>query len=236
MSTWAKLGIVALIVLLTGGVVLIALAPTLVREGRRVAEPIQRMKRSERALDDLVAKSGWKRPERDALTAEQLDRFFAARQRIDAIRRREHPTLDRLSRKQAQGLAALRQVPAVIGEVSEFVGGELDALVEARIAPEEYHWIERLVYQRWRGALRAAGSYPLKWRAAADAVEEAAAQEKDARVRARLEAVAGELRRRAAPPPEGFDPEIHALLVSRVDDVERWSMDDIADPAIPVPR
>jgi hypothetical protein len=236
MPLWAKLGIAALIVLLAGGVVLVAFAPTLVREGRRLAEPIQRMKRSQTALDDLAAKSLWKRPERDALAAEQLDRFFAARQRIDAIRRRDHPSLDRLPRKRARSLEELRQIPAVIGEVSEFVGGEMDALVEAKITPDEYHWIERLVYQRWRGALRAAGSYPLTWRAAADAIEEAAAQETDARARGRLGEVAGELRRRTPPVPAGFDPEIHALLASRLDDVERWSMDDIADPAIPVPR
>jgi hypothetical protein len=236
MSTWGKLGIAALIVLLTGGVALIALAPTLVREGRRVAEPIQRMKRSQTALDELVAQSRWRRPERDALAAEQLDRFFAARQRVDAIRRREHPSLDRLPRKRVRSLEELKQIPAVIGEVSDFVGGEMDALVDAKIVPEEYHWIERLVYQRWRGALRAASSYPLKWRDAADAIEEAAAQEKDARVRARLGDVAGELRRRTPPVPEGFDPGIHELLVSRLDDVERWSMDDIAEPVIPVPR
>jgi hypothetical protein len=236
MPLWARLGIAALIVLLAGGIVMIAFAPTLVREGRRVAEPIQRMKRSQTALDELVAKSTWKRPERDALAAEQLDRFFAARQRIDAIRRREHPSLDRLPRKRVRSFEELKQIPAVIGEVSDFVGGEMDALIEARITPEEYHWIERLVYRRWRGALRTAGTYPLAWRAAADAIEESAAREKDGRVRARLGEVAGELRRRAPPVPEAFDPQIHALLVSRLDDVERWSMDDIADPAIPVPR
>jgi len=215
---------------------MIAVTPTLVREGRRLAEPIQRMKRSQVALEELVAKSSWKRPERDALTSEQLDRFFAARQRVAAIRRGEHPAFDRLPRGRARSLEELKQIPAVIGEVSQLVGGEMDALVEARIAPGEYHWIERLVYQRWRGTLRATGSYPLKWRDAADAIEEAAAQDKDPRVRARLGEVAGELRRRDPAPPEGFDPKIHALLVSRLDDVERWSMDDIEQPPIPVPR
>jgi hypothetical protein len=38
------------------------------------------------------------------------------------------------------------------------------------------------------------------------------------------------------PPPERFDPQIHAVLLVRIDDVERWSMDDIAGTGIPVPR
>jgi hypothetical protein len=55
-------------------------------------------------------------------------------------------------------------------------------------------------------------------------------------IRSRLEAVAEDLRRRSPDPPEGFDPRIHALLLSRIDDVERWSLDDLASPFVAVPR
>ena len=102
--------------------------------------------------------------------------------------------------------------------------------------PAEYHWVERLVYERWRGRLRTAGTYPLAVRAAAAEIEAAAKDERDARVRARLDALAGELRQRAPAPPEGFDPEIHALLLSRAEDVERWSLDDLPAPFVTVPR
>ena len=52
--------------------------------------------------------------------------------------------------------------------------------------PAEYHWIERLVYERWRGPLRRAGTYPLATRAAAAEIEAAAKRETDARVARRL--------------------------------------------------
>lgn len=236
MRTWAKIGLgcggVAAVVSI--GVVLVA--PTLVREGLRVAGPIQRMKRSQTALDDMVAKSAWKRPEKDALSAEQLDRFFAVRRRVDTARRHADLDLDRLPRKHVRTLEELKQVPGVIQGVSDVVGAELDAFVEAGMPPAEYHWVERLVYERWRGALRRAGTYPVATRAAAAEIEAAAAREADARVRARLMAVAAGLRRRAPAPPEGFDSQVHALLLTRIDDVERWSMDDVVSPFVPVPR
>jgi hypothetical protein len=92
------------------------------------------------------------------------------------------------------------------------------------------------VYERWRGPLRRAGTYPVVLRVAAAEVEAAAERENDVRVRARLAAVAEDLRERAPGPPEGFDPAIHALLLSRIGDVERWSLDDVAAPFITVPR
>ena len=46
------------------------------------------MKRSQAVLDEMVDKAAWKRPEQDALTADQLDRFLQVRQRIDHGRAR----------------------------------------------------------------------------------------------------------------------------------------------------
>ena len=64
-------------------------------------------------------------------------------------------------------------------------------------------------------------------RTAAAEVDIAAAREADRRVRARLEALAAEMRARAPDPPEGFDAETHRLLLARLDDVEKWSLDDV---------
>jgi hypothetical protein len=194
------------------------------------------MKRSQTALDDTAEKAAWKRPAKDALSAEQLDRFFAVRQRVDAVRRSAHLDLDQLPRKHVRTLEGLKQVPGVLQGVSELVGSEMDAFVRAGMPPAEYHWIERLVYERWRGPLRRAGTYPVATRAAAAEIDTAAERERDARVRARLKAVAEELRGRAPGPPEGFDPGIHALLLSRIDEVERWSLDDVVAPFVTVPR
>jgi hypothetical protein len=87
MKTGAKVGLgcAGVVALVSIGLVLVM--PTLIREGRRVAGPIGRMQRSQDALDAMSRKASWKRPEKDALTPEQLDRFFAVRKRIDAVRR-----------------------------------------------------------------------------------------------------------------------------------------------------
>jgi hypothetical protein len=236
MKTLTKVGLGcgAVVALASVGVALVA--PTLVREAARVAGPIQRMKRSQTALDEMAEKAAWKRPAKDALSAEQLDRFFKVRKRVDAARRTTDLNLDQLPRKHVRTLEELKQVPGVIQGVSALVGAEMDAFVEAGMPPAEYHWLERLVYERWRGPLRAAGTYPLAARAAAAEIEAAAKGETDTRVRARLDAIAEDLRGRAPAPLEGFDPEIHALLLSRIDEVERWSLDDLPAPFVTVPR
>ena len=132
----------------------------------------------------------------------------------------------RLPRKHVRSLEELRQVPDVIQGVSEMVTGELDAYVAGRMTPEEYHWVSRIVYERWRGSLKRAGRYPAALRAAAAEVDAATASERDGRVRARLQALAAQMRAREPAPPESFDPETHRLLLARLDDVEKWSLDD----------
>jgi hypothetical protein len=236
MKTWAKAGLGCGAVAALASVGLALLLPSLVPQIRRVAGPIQRMKRSQAALDEMADKVAWKRPEKDALSPEQLDRFFAVRRRVDAARRTADLNLDQLPRKHVRSLEELEQVPGIIQGVSDIVGTEMDAFVEAGMPPAEYHWIERLVYARWRGSLRRAGTYPLACQAAAAEIDAAVERERDPAVRARLKAVAADLRARAPEPPEGFDPQIHALLLSRIDDVERWSLDDLAAPFVTVPR
>jgi len=236
MKIWAKVGLGCAGVAALASIGVALVAPTLVREGRRVAGPIHRINRSQAALDSMVEQAAWKRPEEDALSAEQLDHFFAVRRRVDAARRHSSLQLDQLPRKRVRTLEELKQIPGVIRGVSDIVGAEMDAFVEAGMTPAEYDWIERLAYERWRGPLRRAGTYPLARRAAAAEVDAAAARERDVRVRSRLNAVAEDLRRRSPGPPEGFDPQIHALLLSRIDEVERWSLDDLAAPFVTVPR
>jgi len=236
MRTWAKVGLGCGTVVALASIGIALVAPTLVREGRRVAGPIHRMNRSQAALDSMVEKAGWKRPEKDALSAEQLDRFFGVRMRVDEARRHSSLQLDPLPRKRVRTLEELRQIPGVIQGVSDVVGAEMDAFVEGGMTPAEYHWIERLVYERWRGPLRRAGTYPLARRAAAAEIDAVAARETDARVRSRLGDVAADLRQRAPGPPEGLAPEVHSLLLSRIDDIERWSLDDLAAPFVTVPR
>ena len=84
MKTLAKVGIGCAGVVAVGRGARALLAPTLLREASQVIEPIQKVKRTQAALDDMVDEIGWKRPEADALTPEQLDRFFAVRERVEA--------------------------------------------------------------------------------------------------------------------------------------------------------
>ena len=169
MRTLAKVGLGCAGVAALASIGVALVAPTVLREARRVAAPIGRMQRSQERLDAMAKKAAWKRPEKDALSAEQLDRFFAVRKRIEAVRRTTDLDLDRLPRGQVHTLEELRQVPGVLQGVSDIVGAEMDAFVEAGMPPAEYHWVERLVYQRWRGPLRRDGTYPIARRAAAAA-------------------------------------------------------------------
>ena len=210
--------------------VCVVLVPRVIAPGLRMVQPISRMKQSQTRLEQMEAQTNWKRPAADTLTAEQLDRFFEVRRRVDAARRTADPHLDRLPRKHVRSLEELRQVPDIIQGVSDMVTGELDAYVAGRMTPEEYHWVGRIVYERWRGALKRAGRYPTAVRAAAAEVASAAASEADRRVRTRLEALAAQMRARDPAPPEGFDPQTHRLLLARLDDVERWSLDDTQNP------
>lgn len=210
--------------------VLVVLAPRLIGSGMRFVQPISRMQKSQSRLEQLQARRPWKRPESETLTLEQVDRFFAVRKRIDAARRVSDPRLDRLPRKKVRSVDELKEVPGILEGVSDMVTSELDAYVAAQMTPNEYHWVARVVYEHWRGELKRAGRYPAAVRAAAAEVEDAAARETDRRVRTRLLALAAELRAREPSPPEGFDPATHRLLLSRLDDIERWSLDDVTSP------
>jgi len=168
MKIWAKVGMGCGAVAALVSVGLVLLLPSLAPEFRRVAGPIQRMKRSQTALDDLVERAAWKRPGKDALSPEQLDRFLAVRKRVDAVRRHSDLDFEELPRKNVRTLEELKQVSGVIQGVSDVVGAEMDAFVEAGMPPAEYHWIEKLVYRRWRGPLQRAGTYPVAARAAGD--------------------------------------------------------------------
>lgn len=236
MRTLAKVGIGCGAVAAVASVGLAVVGPTLVREVSRFAAPIQRMRGKQAALDAMVEKAAWKRPERDTLSAGRLDTFLALRKRIDQAVRGAEGAFDSLPRRRVRGLEELKHVPDALEGVSGVVGAEVDAFVAEGMTPAEYHWIERLVYTRWRSALRRAGTYPAAVRAAAVEVEAAARREKPGPLRSRLERLAQEMRARVPDPPEGIDLATHQALLARVDDVERYSMDDVARAAMPMPR
>jgi hypothetical protein len=237
-KTLAKVGVGCAGVAAVASIGLAVVGPSLLREGARYSAPFKQMKRQQKALNEMVDQVSWKRPETDALGLEQLDRFLKLRQKLDTVLRTSD---DPFSGFHGNGshdpdLEKLTKVPEMFQGMSDRVGAEIDAFLEVRMTPDEYRWIERLVYERWRGALRRAGTYPTAVRAAAAELATAAASEKDAAVRRRLERLAAEMRARQPAPPEGLNPEVHRLLLSRIDDIERFSMDDLARPVTMVPR
>ena len=120
MKTLAKVGLGCASVAALASIGVALVAPTAVREARRVAAPIGRMRSSQERLDAMAKKAGWKRPAPDALSPGQLDRFFAIRQRVDAARRTAD--LDQLPRR---GLLPLDREPGRL-----LLAELLDLLVE----------------------------------------------------------------------------------------------------------
>ena len=236
MKSLAKVGIGCAAVVAVGSVGLAIVGPKLMRDGARFSAPFRQMKQKQTALNAMVDEVGWKRPETDTLAAEQLERFLKLRQKLDTVLRSSDDPLAGFHGNRDPGLEELTKMQGAFQGMSDRVGAEVDAFLEVRMTPDEYRWIERLVYERWRGALRRAGTHPAALRAAAVELETAAASEKDAAVRRRLERLAAELRGREPKPPEGIDPATHRLLLARLDDIERYSMDDLARPVTMVPH
>jgi hypothetical protein len=204
--------------------------PRLLRTARDVYGPVSDMKRSERAVREMADQHPWKEPPTPAVTEDQLQRFLAVRRRLDAIYAEAEPTLRSLPRRRG----SIADVPRVLSGVGSVVSRQLQALLDERMSPEEYRYLERLVYRKWREGLRGEGAGPSATSAAAAAVDDAARAEKDARLARRLAQVADALRHRTPPPPPGIPPDVHALLLAHADEIERCSLDAYED--LPLPR
>jgi hypothetical protein len=199
--------------------------PRLLRTAREVYGPVSEMKRTERAVREMAEQHPWTEPGKVTVTEDQLQRFLALRRKLDAIYAEAAPALRALPRGRR---GSLRDVPAVLNGVGSVVSRQLQAMIDERMPPEEYRYLERVVYRKWREGVRREGS-----ETAATAVEQAASTEKDLRTARRLREVAAGLRHRPPPPP-GIPPEVHALLLAHADEIERYSLD--AYDELPMPR
>jgi hypothetical protein len=183
------------------------------------------LKRAEADIEALRRERPWKPPTEPALDAEQLTRFLEARGAMGAIFQDASFDPEALEREPRD----LREVGEALEGVGDLVARQLDVYVKARMSPAEYHYVERLIYRRWRPALQRAGAYPATLALAAGEVEAAAAREARPDVARRLRDVAAQMRRRAPPAPPGVPEPVHALLLGRVEDIERWSLDEYRD-------
>jgi hypothetical protein len=206
--------------------------PRLLRTARQVYAPVAEMKRAERAVREMADQHPWNAPAAPAVTEDQLRRFLAVRRKLDALYGEVGPRLRALPRRRG----SIRDVPAVLNGVGSVVSRQLQALIDEGMSPEEYRYLERVIYRQWREGLRGAGSGPAVTAAAASAIEEAAAGEKDARTARRLREAAAGLRHRTPSPPPGIPSDVHALLLAHADEIERYSLDAYDELPMPRPR
>lgn len=194
--------------------------PLLVREGRRFYAPIAKLKRTEGGFDALRERHPWTEPREITLDADQLARFLAARRALSAIDAEASFDPDALENE-----PDVRAVGEALQGAGDLLERQLDVFARARMTPAEYHYVERLIYRRWRPALLRAGTYPAALRLAASEVEAVAARAPRPDLARALRDVAAQMRARVPAAPSGIPEAVHALLLERVDDIERGSLD-----------
>jgi hypothetical protein len=188
--------------------------PTLVRRARAVYAPIGRMKSEQTEFESWARAKQWHEPATPTLSAEQLDAFLALRAELRRLDE-SGDTVRRRARSADGGRPGLADVPRIMEGVGGLVTDRLAAFRRSGLTPDEYDYVERLVYGTWLAGLVSAGADPAARERAAAEIDRAAAGEAPA-VRARLKALAGELRARVPPAPPGVPDEVHRLLVTRV--------------------
>jgi hypothetical protein len=210
--------IAAAVVLAVVGAVAAAFGPGALRRARTVYAPISRMKAEQRDFEAWTRRKGWSEPAVPALGADKLDAFLALR--LD-LRRLETKGNELRRRGPADGEPArLRDVPAIMEGVGGLLGERFAAFRKHDIVPNEYDYLEHLVYGTWLGGISAGGDDPAARERAALEVDRAASREASGAVRARLQKVAAELRQRMPAAPNGIPEDLHRLLLSRAADIE----------------
>ena len=206
----------AVVVLALATTVAGILGPGLVRQAREVYAPISKIKESQQSFEEWSKKQAWQEPAEPTLTRDQLDRFLALRKDLQQL----EETAPRPRREPGDPQPAFKDVPKVMGGVSAFVSARFEAFRRSGMTTAEYHYLERLVYRRWLGALKKAGLDPAVSERVAREILEAGRTERDPPTAARLEVLAEKVRGRRPGPPEGVPVPIHELLLARAKDVE----------------
>lgn len=215
-----SLGLVGLFLALVG--------PVLLREGGRIYRPIAKMQGAQKDFETWSREHAFKAPAEVSLSAEQLDRFLALRRRIDAIDEKNPLPIEGLKRNERPSLS---QIEGLLEGMGGSVSGQMDAFREAGMTPDEYRYIERVVYRRWLRPLREKGLDPAAVARAVRELTNLAAAEKDAAVSGRLKSLARSLSSQRVPAPEGIPADLHALLLGRATEIDAL-LD--AGPALPL--
>jgi hypothetical protein len=210
------------------GLVLALVGPTLVREGGKFYRPIAQMRGAQKDFEAWSFEHAFKTPPEVTLTPDQIDRFLALRRRIDTIDEKNPIPMDGLKR---DARPSLSQIEGVLEGVGGSVTGQMDAFREAGMTPDEYRYIERVVYRWWLRPLRTKGLDPAAVSRAAKELMSLAAAERDAAVAGRLRTLAKTLQDQKVQAPDGIPADVHALLMARAIEIDALIE---AAPAIPL--
>lgn len=211
----------ALLVLV--GFSIAVVGPRAAHEGRRFAGPMVTLMGNGQRFGDFISENDWRPPDTVTLTAEQLERFLAVREALDAICARHVPVLS--SMPEEPQIETLDEAAGQLQLLSDIVPEQMRAYMEQDMTPAEYRYVKTIVYEQWRLGLKLQGSHPGTLEIAAAELESAAAAEADPAVAARLRERARDLCARPAPPPAGVPPDVHELLLAHREEIERMSLD-----------
>jgi hypothetical protein len=191
--------------------------PTLVREGGKIYEPIAKMQGTQKAFEDWEREQTFKTPAATELSRDQLGRFLDLRRRLGTVDEKNPLPVEDLRKDERPSVA---EIQGLIEGVGGAVTGRMDAYREAGMTPDEYRYIERVVYRLWLRPLRANGLDPAAISRVAKELGDLAAAEKDGAVANRLKSLARTIAARRVPVPEGFPAEVHALLIERATEID----------------
>lgn len=186
---------------------LAVIGPTIYREGRAVAGPVADMARNEKALERLDAEFPFTPLEGEAeVTEERLLQFLAVSRELKPLYVSWQDAVDVVEREHGESWVGAKLILTATRDV---MNGQMRALRDARMSPEEFLWLENLVYQHARS--RRGGA---ELRTREQVIRELTEED--------LEIVAGLERRYGTSP---------ALTEFRSQLDERMAMTETADPA-----
>jgi len=189
---------------------------------RRVFQPIAQMKAAQTEFEAWVKARAFREPETPTLDEAKLTSFLALRRELIAW---DNKIAGIGSRMPEDRKPSLGEIAGVMEGVGGMVGDHLAAYRRHDITPAEYSYLRRIVYEKWLGALIAAGADPAGRSRAAREIESAAESERSPAVKARLAEVASRLRAGLPAAPEGIPPAVHALLIARAEEIQTLAVE-----------
>jgi hypothetical protein len=193
--------------------------PGLFRTAREVYAPVQKMRSAQQDFEAWSKQQEWHEPATPSVSEGQLDRFLALRKELQHL----EEDAPRPRRERGEPRPRFQDMPKIVSGVSGFVSARLEAFKRVGMTNAEYRYLDHLVYGRWLEALRGAGQDPAVLEQVEQEILNAARDEADAATAKHLRAAAQKVKQRKPGPPAGVPENVHALLLSKVNEIEALS-------------